>query len=93
MTLLAVSTFVWVFILVPLIVVWAIAVVDIFRRPLSLMATATWIVVVLVFPFIGTLVYFIFRRPTQEEIRQRATAAELLDAEHRGDVGPRPPID
>jgi hypothetical protein len=58
MTALAATAFVWVFILVPLIVVWVIGVVDIVRRPLSGMATAGWIVVVVVFPFVGTLVYF-----------------------------------
>jgi hypothetical protein len=44
MTPLAASTFVWVFILSPLIVVWVIGVVDIARRPLRRSATAAWIV-------------------------------------------------
>jgi len=92
MTPLAVSTFVWVFILVPLLVVWVIGVVDIVRRPLSRAATAAWIVIVLVLPFIGTLVYFVLRKPTQQEIERQLAAAR--DAPHaEADVGPRPPLD
>jgi hypothetical protein len=94
MTPLAASTFVWVFILLPLIVVWAIGVVDIVRRPLSRPATAAWIVIVLVLPFIGTLVYFLLRKPTQQEIElQRAAAADTHHAAGRADVGPQPPVD
>jgi phospholipase D-like protein len=94
MTPLGVSTFVWVFILLPLVVVWLIALVDIVRRPLSWLATAAWIVIVLMFPFIGTLVYFLLRKPTQEELRlQRAAAADQRPPDSRSDIGPRPPVD
>ena len=94
MTLLAVSTGVWVFILVPLVVVWIIGIVDIVRRPLSRQTTAAWIIIVLVFPFIGTLVYFLLRKPTQEELRlQQAAAADPRRADGRSGVGPRPPVD
>ena len=92
MTLLAASAFVWVFILLPLLVIWVIGVVDILRRPLSRSATAAWIVIVLVLPFIGTLVYFLLRKPTQQEIeRQLAATGDGPHAE--ADVGPRPPLD
>ena len=94
MTPLAASTFVWVFILLPLVVVWVIGVVDIVRRPLSRPATAAWIVIVLVLPFIGTLVYFLLRKPTEQELElQRAAAADAHHADARADVGPRPPVD
>jgi hypothetical protein len=94
MTPLAASTFVWVFILLPLIVVWVIGVVDIVRRPLSRPATAAWIVIVLVLPFIGTLVYFLLRKPTEEELRlQQAAAGDAPHADARADVGPQPPVD
>jgi hypothetical protein len=92
MTPLAASTFVWVFILVPLLVVWVIGLVDIVRRPLSRPAKAAWIVIVLVLPFIGTLVYFVLRKPTQQEIERQLAAPG--DAPHvEADVGPRPPLD
>jgi len=94
MTPLAVSTFVWVFILVPLLVVWAIGLVDIVRRPLSGKAKAAWIALVLVFPFVGTLAYFLFRKPTQEEVRRsRAAAVDSHQAGGRGGLGPLPPVE
>jgi hypothetical protein len=94
MTPLAASAFVWVFILLPLIVVWAIGVVDIVRRPLSLPATAAWIVIVLVLPLIGTLVYLLLRKPTQEELRlRRAAIGDAPRADARAEAGPRAPLD
>jgi hypothetical protein len=80
MTLLAVSTAVWVFIVVPLIIVWALGVVDIVRRDLSPLATAGWILIVVLLPLIGTLAYFLLRKPTEQEIHQAQAAA----AEQRG---------
>jgi Phospholipase_D-nuclease N-terminal len=94
MTPLAVSAMIWVFILLPLVVIWVIGLIDIVRRPLSRQATAAWIVVVLLLPFMGTLVYFLLRKPTQEELQiQRAAAADVGPADARAGVGPRPPAD
>src|SRR4029079_2538218 len=76
-TVLAASTAVWVFILIPFLVVWALGIVDIVRRDLSTAQTVGWIVVVVVLPLVGTLVYFLMRKPTEEEIRgAREAAAE-----------------
>jgi phospholipase D-like protein len=80
MTLLAVSTAVWVFILVPLIIVWALGVTDIVRRDLSGSATLGWILIVVLLPLLGTLVYFLLRKPTEKEVRR----AEAAAAEQRG---------
>jgi len=77
MTVVAVSTAVWVFILIPLVIVWALGVVDIVRRDLSRGATAAWILIVVLLPVIGTLLYFLLRKPTEEEIRQAQQAAEI----------------
>jgi Phospholipase_D-nuclease N-terminal len=93
MTPLAASAFTWVFILLPFIVVWVIGVVDIVRRPLSLPATAGWILFVLVLPLIGTLVYFLLRKPTQEELRLQRLASSGAPYADAADAGPRPPVD
>ncbi|GHJ50086.1 membrane protein [Catellatospora sp. TT07R-123] len=51
-------------IFIPLLLIWAFAIVDIFRRDdLSGWLKALWIVVVILAPFFGTLIYLIFRRP------------------------------
>jgi uncharacterized membrane protein YhaH (DUF805 family) len=92
MTQLAVSTFVWVFLLVPLIVVWVIGLVDIVRRDSSRQAKAGWIIVVLLLPFVGTLVYFLLRKPTEREIRLGRDASEESRREQPASLGPRPPV-
>ncbi|HET6213362.1 MAG TPA: SHOCT domain-containing protein [Micromonosporaceae bacterium] len=49
-------------IFIPLMLIWAFAVVDIFRRDdLSGWLKALWIVVVILMPFLGTLLYLLFR--------------------------------
>ena len=54
------------------LVMWARAVIDVVRRrDLSLLAKAAWAVGMLVVPFIGLLVYTMFR-PTDAQIAQRA---------------------
>jgi hypothetical protein len=51
-------------IFIPLLLIWGFAVIDIFRRDdLTGLMKALWIVVVIVLPFIGTLIYLVFRPP------------------------------
>lgn len=55
---------------IPAVLIWAFALIDIFRRDdLSGGAQAVWVVVVFLLPFVGTLIYLLFRRPggTREE--------------------------
>jgi Phospholipase_D-nuclease N-terminal len=64
---------------VPLILVWGFAILDIFRRDdLHGPAKAVWLVVVILLPFIGTVIYLIMRKPgaTPEE-------REAMDAASR----------
>jgi hypothetical protein len=72
MTPLAASAMVWVFILIPLLVVWTIGLVDIFRRNLPGGHKAGWILVVVLLPVVGTITYFLLRKPTQAEIERAA---------------------
>jgi len=73
-TPLATSAMVWVFILIPLLVVWTIGLVDIFRRDLPRGRKAAWILVVLLLPVVGTIVYFVLRKPTEAEIKRAQQA-------------------
>ncbi|GAA2362921.1 hypothetical protein Cme02nite_41330 [Catellatospora methionotrophica] len=51
-------------IFIPLLLIWGFAIVDIFRRDdLSGWLKALWVVVVILLPFLGTLIYLIFRQP------------------------------
>ncbi|WP_034593893.1 SHOCT domain-containing protein [Hamadaea tsunoensis] len=51
-------------IFIPLLMIWGFALVDIFRRDdMSGWLKALWVIVVILAPFFGTLIYLIFRRP------------------------------
>jgi cytochrome c-type biogenesis protein CcmH/NrfF len=68
--MIAATTATWVFILVPLLIVWGIGIFDILRSPLRRSTKAVWILIVLILPVVGTVIYFATRRPTREEIEQ-----------------------
>jgi hypothetical protein len=54
--------------------------VDILRRGLPASQRVLWIVVVIVFPIVGLLVYFTLRKPTEAEVRAaQAAAADRRD--------------
>jgi hypothetical protein len=91
MTPVAASTAVWIFILVPLIVIWAIGVVDILRRDFGPGTKAAWIIIVLVLPVIGTVLYWVLRKPTDEEIRESYAASQELKGDRPGGVHQRLP--
>ena len=74
MTVLAATAFTWIFILLPLLIIWAIGIYDILRRPLSRQTKAAWILIVVLLPVVGTLAYFLMRKPSEEEIRLKMQA-------------------
>jgi hypothetical protein len=78
-TPIAMSTAVVVFIAIPIAIAWIAGLVDILRHPMPTGQRIFWIVVVIVLPIIGTLTYFILRKPTDEEVR----AAQAAAAERR----------
>jgi hypothetical protein len=72
----AASAAVWVFILLPLLVIWAVALIDIFRRDLPRGTTAAWVLIVVLLPVVGTIAYFLLRKPTEKEIEQARQARQ-----------------
>jgi phospholipase D-like protein len=83
---LAVSTFLQVvfasLIVIPVLILWVAAVVDVIRRGGSGLRIAAILVLILIVPILGPLLYFAFRRPdpssaeavhmAQEEVRREA---------------------
>jgi Phospholipase_D-nuclease N-terminal/Short C-terminal domain len=64
------ETFFLFLIFLPLLMIWAFALVDIFRRDdMGGLAKALWVLVIFLLPFLGTLIYLIVRPAgaTQEE--------------------------
>jgi len=54
----------------PLVLLWTFALVDIFRRDdMTGAGKVAWIVVVLFIPFVGTLIYMLFRPATMVDQR------------------------
>jgi hypothetical protein len=66
---------------IPLIMVWAFALVDIFRRDdIHGLAKALWIVCVVLLPFFGTLIYLI-ARPTGATREEREFVERSVPAD------------
>jgi len=78
-TPIAMSTAALVFIGIPVAVAWVAGLVDILRHPMPTGQRAFWIVIVFVFPIVGTLAYFVLRKPSDREVR----AAQAAAAERR----------
>lgn len=83
MTPIAAGIAVWVFILIPLLIVWAVGIVDIVRRDMPGSSKAAWILIVLILPLVGTITYFLLRKPSEAEVR-RAMGARAEGGPHRG---------
>ncbi len=86
-------------IFIPLIMIWVFALFDIFRRDdMSGWLKALWVVVIILLPFLGTLIYLIFR-PAGATVQER----QAIDAASRASMvnlvlptaptpGRRPPL-
>jgi hypothetical protein len=79
-------TFIWIVSACVLAVVWVLTIVDIFRRHYSTGATIGWIALVIVLPFIGAIIYWLVRKPTEAEVEQ----AYRAEADFRRGASPRP---
>ena len=58
---------------IPLLLIWAFSIFDIFRRDdLGGLAKGIWLVVVILIPLFGTFIYLIFRRRGATEVARLA---------------------
>jgi Phospholipase_D-nuclease N-terminal len=88
--MIAATTATWVFILIPLIVIWVLSVVDILRGGAGRGVKAAWILIVIVLPILGTLLYWVLRRPTDREIRQVQAASRHHPGSDADTLGSHP---
>ena len=79
----AAGVVVWIFIIIPLVIIWALGVFDILRSHRSGWTTAGWLAAVILLPVIGSIVYWIVRKPTEKEIR-RARQARVEPPDNPG---------
>jgi uncharacterized integral membrane protein len=55
-----------------LLVIWVLTIVDIVRSHLGAAKTSAWILIVILLPFVGSLLYwFVLREPTEDEVQRR----------------------
>jgi uncharacterized protein (DUF58 family) len=65
--------------------IWLVTAFDIVRRPLSFTVTVAWLLFALILPFVGSIVYWMLRKPPADEV-QRA-----IDTERDIRAGAAPP--
>jgi uncharacterized membrane protein YhaH (DUF805 family) len=76
----------WIIGVSALAVIWAISIVDVFRRHHSGKATVGWLALIVLLPFVGALIYWGMRKPTRDEVEQQY----LGEAELRRSTAARP---
>jgi amino acid transporter len=79
-------TALWTIIGILLVIVWVISLVDIFRRHYSVGATIGYLALILIVPFIGTIIYWAVRKPSAAEIEH----AYRAEADVRHSAASRP---
>jgi len=75
------GTFIWIVIATAVAVVWLLGIVDIVKRGLDGKRTAAWLLIVLLLPILGTILYWVLREPDPGDLR-RAEAAQR-DVRHQ----------
>jgi hypothetical protein len=75
----------------PFILLWGAALFDLIRSHHSGWAIVGWMLLILVIPIIGPMIYFAFRRPSQSEVDQDYLARRELErdrtAQRAGGIG------
>jgi hypothetical protein len=84
-----VMTVMWTILGSLLLIVWVLSVADIFRRHYSAGTTVGYLALVVILPFVGTMIYWAVRKPTAAEIEgayraevdvQRSAASRPFDS-------------
>jgi hypothetical protein len=92
-TPLATSTFLQVLlasmIILPVLILWVAAAVDVFRQGGSGLKIAAMLVLILVVPVLGPVLYFVFRRPAPESAAS-VEAAYMAQEDLRREAARRP---
>ena len=67
---------------IPLVMIWVFVLIDLFNRDMSGWLKALWIVVIILIPFFGSLIYLIFRplSVTDTEMQQAVQESEFHKA-------------
>ena len=74
----------WIIVMCLVALVWVLSVIDIVRQRYSGWTTAGWLVLIVVLPIVGSVVYWFVRKPTREDAEQQylAEADRRAQARH-----------
>jgi hypothetical protein len=97
------QVFILVAVAIPLMVLWVAIIIDLFRRSdLSGLKIATWVVLLLIFPFIAAITYLVVRPRAPlfhsgssneaDDVQRRYETQQALTYDTPGGVGPRTTI-
>jgi hypothetical protein len=75
----------WTLIGVVVLLIVVLTIVDIVRRHLGAGATTAWILIVIIVPIIGSIIYWVMRKPSADEVEQ----SYLSDADRRAQANRR----
>ena len=79
-------TVLWILAGLALVIIWVISIFDVFRHHFSGGTTVGWLALIVFLPFVGALIYWGMRKPSQQEIDQHM----LGEAELRRSAASRP---
>jgi hypothetical protein len=68
------ASWLWIVIAAAVAVIWLIGLIDIFRRKLGTKRTVAWVLIVLLVPVLGTILYWVLRTPDAREVQGAADA-------------------
>jgi len=80
----------WTLIAILVAVIWVITLIDLFRRRLGAGPTIGWLVLVIVLPFVGALIYWIVRKPSTEEVQHYVDVEREIRHEEQRPMPPAP---
>jgi hypothetical protein len=82
-------TIIWATIGIAVVIVWVITVYDIVRRHLGAKQTSAWLLIVVLLPFVGALIYWVMRQPEPGDA-EHAAAVDRDRREHAQRSGFQP---
>jgi NADH:ubiquinone oxidoreductase subunit 6 (subunit J) len=67
-------TIIWITLAIAVFIVWVISLVDILRRDLGTQRTVAWVLIVIILPIVGSVLYWALRKPEPGESQRIADA-------------------
>ena len=80
----------WTLIAICVAIIWVITLIDLFRRHLGAGPTAGWVLLVILLPFVGAIIYWVVRKPSTQEVEQYVGVDQRLRREEQRPLPPPP---